>query len=49
MLHSNFFGSPHGVQVVIEALTSAPLMTSAVFAAATDMNQSGMIAQCERG
>lgn len=49
MLHSNFFGSPHGVQVVIEALTSSPLMTSAVFAAATDVNQVGLIAQCVRG
>lgn len=49
MLHSNVFGSPHGVEVVIEALTSAPLMRAAVFSAATDVNQGGLIAQCGRG
>ena len=49
MLHSNVFGSPHGFAVVIEALTPAPLMASAVFAAASDVKQGGLIVQCERG
>ena len=47
MLHLNVFGSPHGFEAVITALTSAPLMTSAVFAAATDVNQGGLIAQLD--